>query len=473
MKKYKVLKAPIAILLTITLMVGLTAILTKTTATGTTFTVNTNNATIIGFGGKQWAVIGYDSVGDDTPSDTLTLLLADGQNYGNTVFRTSLPNHLAPDEGMKQNTYDNDTAWYADNPSGMENWEKPNEYRGSTLQLKMDEIAKALPPKENALIIPRELPDVNVENARLWALSSGEVNIVSETLHPFASGIWWLRSPHDNGFSRFAAYIAMPSFSMPTAFLTTSGDIRPALQLNQQSVLFTTANSATGGKSATTIDGNFAELTTSNNIKFTMSDDSLELASVTPTARDGDTITFDYNGATVGETLSAVVMRDGEVAYYGKLVESTSENGTDVELTLPDDYNPATDKVQVFVEEVNGVNETDFASAFVRLCDYEVHDYGEQTDWTVAVYCKVCSFEVFPELPPIEVDVVGGEVEIRNNANVFFSTKGLYLTDGTTEWALPVVVVRARSAVVISGGKRDRIGDLSGVDEVWLVSVGD
>ncbi|MCL2072035.1 MAG: hypothetical protein FWH07_07375, partial [Oscillospiraceae bacterium] len=352
------------------------------------------------------------------------------------------------------------------------------------------------------------------------------------------------------------------------------GGVRPALKLNLEDALFTSDNTATGGKSAVTTDGNFVELTTSNNIKFTMLDNSLELASITPTARDGDTITFDYNGATAAKTLSAVVMRDGEVAYYGKLVDGTDENGTDVELTLPDDYNSATDKVQVFVEEANGVNETDFASAFVELgdpCDYGVHDYDEQEDCTVkvdckdcglemieekehdygkqtdckvavncndcglrmieekehvydeqtdctvavncndcglrmigakphnpkeedcteceycpaslgthdydeqtdltkAVYCKVCSFEVFAELPPIEVDIVNGKVQIRNNTNGFFSTKGLYLTDGENKWALPVVVVRARSAVVIGGRKRGKIGGLTGDDIVLLVS---
>ncbi|MCL2071926.1 MAG: leucine-rich repeat domain-containing protein, partial [Oscillospiraceae bacterium] len=100
----------------------------------------------------------------------------------------------------------------------------------------------------------------------------------------------------------------------------------------------------------------------------TMSDESLELGSVTPTARTGNTITFDYAGATPNKTLSAVVMNDeGVVSYYAKLVANTMESDTDVELTLPDDFFRRYDTVQIFVEEANGVNQTDFASEFVEL----------------------------------------------------------------------------------------------------------
>ncbi|MCL2071416.1 MAG: hypothetical protein FWH07_04175 [Oscillospiraceae bacterium] len=478
MKKYK---TPTAIILTIALIIGFITIPT-TTATQHDFTVNTDNATIVGFGGKQWAVIGHDSVGDNTPSDTLTLLLANvpGNAYDTSAFRTGSSSEF------DNSTRHTDNWWYADNPSGM-NWNEPREYLGSTLQQQMETIANELKtssPKEEALIVPCHFwgggissdlvrvagPDI--VNARLWALSSGEALMVTNSLRGFPSW-WWLRSP--GSVDWYAVTVTSDggvSASGSVVRNTGGGGVRPALQLNLQSVLFTSDNSATDGKSAAIVDNGFVELIKSNNIKFTMLHDSLELASVTPTNRVGNVITFDYNGATPNKLLSAVVMRDGEVAYYGKLVESTSENGSGVELTLPGDFDTDTDTIQVFVEEANGVNQTDFASAFVELgdpCDYGVHVHDEQTDLTKAVYCKVCGFEVFPELPAIEVDIVNGKVQIRNNTNGFFSTKGYYLTDGTNEWALPVVVVRSRSAVVIGGGKRGL--DLSGVDEVWLVEV--
>ncbi|MCL2037156.1 MAG: hypothetical protein FWG83_07240, partial [Oscillospiraceae bacterium] len=412
MKKYKI---PTAIILTIALIIGLITILT-TTATQHDFTVNTADATIVGFGGKQWSVIGHDGEGVASEEGTLTLLLANGQSYGTSAFRTGQSSN--PGNGtMKQSTAVYDNWWYANNPSDITNWNVPREYLGSTLQQRLEAIAdelKTSSPKEESLIIPRNLPGGGgnqhltnvagpaVENARLWALSSGEAQNVNDTLRGFST--WWrLRSPGDVS-SRTANVDRNSRVNIRgdnASINNGDGGVRPALQLNLQSVLFTSDNATTGGKSATTIDGNFVELTTSNNIKFTMSDNSLELASVKPTNRVGNVITFDYSGATPGKTLAAVVMRDGEVAHYAKLVDNTDENGDDVELTLPGDYNSATDTVQIFVEEANGVNETDFASAFVRLCDYEVHDYDEQTDLTKAVYCKICSFEVFPEKPPI------------------------------------------------------------------------
>ncbi|MCL2071605.1 MAG: hypothetical protein FWH07_05150 [Oscillospiraceae bacterium] len=511
MKNYKI---PTAIMLAIALIIGVITIpTTTTTATEYEFKVNTDDATTIGFGGKEWSVIGHDGDGVASETDTLTLLLANGQSYGTSAFRTGQSSD--PGNGtMKQNTAVYDNWWYANNPSDMDNWNEPREYLGSTLQQRLEAIANELKtssPKEESLIIPRNLSgggnnehltDVAgpiVENARLWALSSGEAQNVNNTLREFSTR-WWLRSPGNRSVYVSFVYVGGDVYVIGNnVYLSYGvGGVRPALQLNLEGALFTSDNTATGGKSATTIGGGFVQLQLSNNIKFTMLDDSLELASVTPTARDGDTITFDYNGATQGKTLSAVVMRDGAVAYYAKLVEDTNENGTGVELTLPDDYNSATDKVQVFVEEVNGVNYTDFASAFAGLgdpCDYGLHKYGVQTDCMVAVncndcglkmipkkehvhdlqtdltkavYCKVCSFEVFAALPPIEVDIVNDKIEIRNNTNGFFSTKGYYLADGENEWALPVVVFRARSTVVISGGKRIRIGGLSGVDVVWL-----
>ncbi|MCL2071921.1 MAG: hypothetical protein FWH07_06795 [Oscillospiraceae bacterium] len=465
MKKYN---TPTAIMLTIALIIGVITIPT-TTATQHDFTVNTDNATIIGFGGKQWVAIGYDSVGDDTPGDTLTLLLATGQTYGTSSFRTGQSSQF------NNSTQHTDNWWYADNPSDMTNWDRPNEYRGSTLQQQMDVIADGLPAKENALIIPRELSDVSVENTRLWSLSSGEAQNVNNILREFSTW-WWLRSP--GGYRNTAASVydgGNVRVSGSRVGYGAFGGVRPALQLNLESVIFTSDNTATDGKSAAIVDNGFAELTTSDNIKFTMSDDSLELAGVTLTNLDEDTVTFDYNGATPNKLLSAVIMRDDEAVYYAKLVEDTDENGTGVELTLPDNYNSATDTVQVFVEEANGVNQTDFASEFVELgepCDYGLHKHGEQTDWTVAVYCDDCGAKVFAEKPPIEVDIVRDKVQIRNNTNGFFSTKGYCLTDGENKWALPVVVVRSRSAVVIDGRKRIRI-DLVGVDELWLVEVWD
>ncbi|MCL2071679.1 MAG: leucine-rich repeat domain-containing protein [Oscillospiraceae bacterium] len=125
-------------------------------------------------------------------------------------------------------------------------------------------------------------------------------------------------------------------------------------------------------------------------------------------------------------------------------------------------------KAHVHGEQTNCTIRVDCDFCEAEAIPAKDHVYEQQTDLTKAVYCDDCDFKVFEAKRATEVSIVDGKVEIRNNTNVFFSTKGLYLTDGTNVWALPVVVVRARSAVVIGGGKRGF--DLSGVGAVWLVN---
>ncbi|MCL1951919.1 MAG: hypothetical protein FWF60_03745, partial [Oscillospiraceae bacterium] len=81
----------------------------------------------------------------------------------------------------------------------------------------------------------------------------------------------------------------------------------------------------------------------------------------------GNVVNFSYSGATTGKTLSAVVLRDGAVKYYGKLVASIASASGSASVTLPGDFAAATDTVQVFVEECNGDNFSDFASAYKQL----------------------------------------------------------------------------------------------------------
>jgi hypothetical protein len=77
-------------------------------------------------------------------------------------------------------------------------------------------------------------------------------------------------------------------------------------------------------------------------------------------------VNFNYTGATAGKTLSAVVLSGGgAVKYYGKLVGSTGTSGS-ASVTLPGGF-LSTDTVQIFVEEANGDNLTDFASGYKQL----------------------------------------------------------------------------------------------------------
>jgi len=143
--------------------------------------------------------------------------------------------------------------------------------------------------------------------------------------------------------------------------------VRPALLLNLASVLFVSDASGASAKSLAGEDGCFlpAHALGGGAVKFTFVDSALALGGLTTTGRDGDVVEFSYTGATPGKTLSAVVLSSGgAVKYYGKLA-ATSASGTAF-VILPDDFDEA-DTVQIFVEECNGDNESDFASAYKQL----------------------------------------------------------------------------------------------------------
>lgn len=112
-------------------------------------------------------------------ADHITLVSDD--IFGAGTFRT------ASEEGFENSIY-YDSRHYANNSEGMDSWKTPNEYAGSTLQLKIEEIADTLPENEQALIVPwsfngsysYETPGLEgITNQILWALSKLEFDHVS------------------------------------------------------------------------------------------------------------------------------------------------------------------------------------------------------------------------------------------------------------------------------------------------------
>lgn len=351
-------KKPLALLMATILMLTLvpTAALAVGIQPGTpAIEVNTATPTTVAFGGKQWVVIGHDGSalgtgGTTTPANAVTLLLASGQSYGTSKFH---------DMGF------------------------PNYYSISLLRNVIDAAYANLSAKEQGLVVSQTLtgesgnygdPTYNdnniagplVADAKFWPLSVNEANALDASLRIFA--VWWLRTPgSDNGA---AAYVGDNGTVSGSGLYINfaGGNVRPAFHLNLSSVLFTSAASAASGKSSVTAwSGLSAAVPPAGAVKFTMQDASLTLASVTSTAVNGRTITFDYTGATAGKTLSAVVLNQGGgLRYYGKLAENIAQTGT-ANVSVPNDFDPTTDTLQIFVEECNGDNETDFASVMVLL----------------------------------------------------------------------------------------------------------
>ena len=320
-------------------------------------TVNTASAPTVYFGQNQenkpaaWRVIGYDGNGVTSAQGDMTLLAAG--SMGEAVF-------------------DNDCS--------------SNEYAPSDLKTAIDALAGKLTTKENAAVKKRTLTSGShngentdcvaggqVDNAVFWPLSSKEANAVKEDLrvvdpeHPtWATSHWWLRSPGSHAY-----YVAVVDpdgsvhYSGYTIRIYRTRGVRPAFNLNLNSVLFT---SAAGGKP----DGGLTPIPeySGNEWKLTLLDSSRNFAVTETTASGdpGDTITLHYTGATAGtnEYISVILADSSGARYYGRVAHPTAESGT-VEIKIPSDIAPGDYTLKVFNEQYNGDYNTDYASKFTDI----------------------------------------------------------------------------------------------------------
>ena len=320
---------------------------------------NTATAPTVYFGQNHennpgaWRVIGYDGSGVTSAQGDMTLLAAGNMSSGL---------HFA-DLGAS------------------------NEYAPSNLKTEIDALAAKLTTEENTAVKKRTLASGSyngentdcvagapVDNAVFWPLSSKEaiavnldLRIVDKKNQSWASSYWWLRSP---GYSNHDA-------------ATVSGDgsvvyygnainswwcVRPAFNLNLNSVLFTSA--AVGGKP----NGGLTPISehTGNEWKLTLLDNSRNFA-VTEKTVSGDTITFSYSNAQTGtnEYISVVIKDNGEITHYGRILHLDGTTGGasgTASLTLPAGITLDNDtKLYVFNEQYNGDKKTDYASDFTDI----------------------------------------------------------------------------------------------------------
>ncbi len=175
---------------------------------------------------------------------------------------------------------------------------------------------------------------------------------------------WWLRSP--GAALGDAVCVTLPGeIFFDGSSVSFDYGVRPVFKLNLSSVIFTSA--AEGGKSGTADAKLSAVSSPSGEQKLTIIDSTLALATIAVTARTGNTLTLSYTGATVGKTLSAIVVNStGAVTHYGKLAEDIGTDGS-VDVTLPDSFDPDTMSLKLFVEQINGNNLTDYASMPVTV----------------------------------------------------------------------------------------------------------
>ena len=321
--------------------------------------VNTATAPTVYFGQNHdnnpaaWRVIGYDGSGVTSAQGDITLLAAGAMGVIPFV----------------------DTILY-------------NEYAPSNLKTAIDALAAKLTTEENAAVKKRALTSGSyngentdcvaggqVDNAVFWPLSTKEAIAVNNDLraldpaHPnWVTSNWWLRSPGSKTF-----YVAIVSSDGSVKYSGISIrkqnnhlTVRPAFNLNLNSVLFTSA--AVGGKP----DRGLTPIPeySGNEWKLTLLDSNRNFA-VTEKTADGypnDTITLNYSGATTGanEYISAIIADSSGAQYYGRITRPDMGNGT-VEIKIPSDIAPGNYTLKVFSEQYNGDYKTDYASNFTDI----------------------------------------------------------------------------------------------------------
>ncbi|MDO4988163.1 MAG: DUF6273 domain-containing protein [Synergistes sp.] len=213
---------------------------------------------------------------------------------------------------------------------------------------------------------------------------------------------WWLRSPcGHSGFDM--AYSVDESELREDNFVDGNGEVRVALNLNQESVLFLSA--AVGGKSSVAVGDGFAlaDYTGDKSWKVTLKDISIAAPNATVTqeptiggvdylaaAADADEtiyltcpieVTYDtaptvtYTAQAITEAkanfVSAIAVNSADkYVNYAKI--SNSESETDKEVDF-DSLADGAYKMFIFAEKENGDKQTDYASAFSNEEGYEFY----------------------------------------------------------------------------------------------------
>ena len=239
-----------------------------------------------------------------------------------------------------------------------------------------------------------------------YAIEQGAWTSDSYTVDGKATCWWWLRSP--GGYSDNAAIVDIggdvdyDGRNVDLDYIC----VRPAFNLNLESVIFTSA--AEGGKKSTT--GTLSKIAdySGNDWKVTIKDANRKFDITDKTAKTGkpgETITFSYTGATTynkdsapNEYISVIITdSNGDAIYYGRVMQPTSKDGK-VDIKIPSDLANGEYTLNVFSEQYNGgANDdtklTDYASEFspikLTVCDHT--GSKNKATCTESAVCSECS----------------------------------------------------------------------------------
>ena len=321
----------------------------------------------LSFAGHEWWVIGQKT--DKSNNAPIITLIAVNNDFGDVPFRTGSD---GPFENARR--YSEDNGYYANNPSDMSQWRKPNEYAGSTLQQKMVSLAEAIPEKEQAVIRPKDITEgitgQEVKSQKLWAFSQEDSIYLYRNSCKYAAK-WWTRS--SNEVYGYGSWTIHPDGRSGSALnVDYDAAVRPAMELDLSSVLFISAAE----------HGKVADLTTpiaeyaGDEWKLTLHDSDRDDFTAKTVLVNGSVLEVEYKNAKVGdnEYISAVIKdADGSISRYTRVVQlDGTTNGTRgraaIDLT---DIDMTGKTLCVFNEQFNGDHKTDYAGALreVKLTD--------------------------------------------------------------------------------------------------------
>ncbi len=321
----------------------------------------------LSFAGHEWWVIGQKT--DKSNNAPIITLIAVNNDFGDVPFRTG---SAVPFENARR--YSEDNGYYANNPSDMSQWRKPNEYAGSTLQQKMVSLAEAIPEKEQAVIRPKDITEgitgQEVKSQKLWAFSQEDSIYLYRNSCKYAAK-WWTRS--SNEVYGYGSWTIHPDGRSGSALnVDYDAAVRPAMELDLSSVLFISAAE----------HGKVADLTTpiaeyaGDEWKLTLHDSDRDDFTAKTVLVNGSVLEVEYKNAKVGdnEYISAVIKdADGSISRYTRVVQlDGTTNGTRGRAAIDMTGIDMTGKTLcVFNEQFNGDHKTDYAGALreVKLTD--------------------------------------------------------------------------------------------------------
>ncbi len=208
------------------------------------------------------------------------------------------------------------------------------------------------------------------------AVMYGNTSIIYGNIFNNGMFLWWLRSPGEaNDAVYFVSDTGGVFYNGPVN--TTLVAVRPALNLNQGSVLF--ASAAEGGKGAVNAAAGFA-LTNyegANGWKLTLKDTSITKPAVTAES-DGKKLSIIYGGVQTGTNmyLSALLYNEaGTLINYAKVADAKTKSSGTAEISL-ENIQSGKYKVRFYTEQANGDKQTDYASELSEAVDVTIGGSG-------------------------------------------------------------------------------------------------